>query len=200
MDAMEPLYALDHEPRGTGALDLPAHGVDAVGEVDHLGLLRGIVQHGGALGQRRGHHEVLRPRNRRGLQADMGPAKPPRPALDVALGHLDLGAEGTQAVDVEVNRPRADGAASRKRHLGPAEAGQQRPEHQDGGPHGLDQLVGGAKGLDGGRVDLHLHALVHGKLDPHPPEELHGGGDIVEVRDIADGHRVIGEQRRGHHG
>jgi hypothetical protein len=94
---------------------------------------RGVLQHGLAIGQGRGHHQVLgaghgdhvgrdaRARRRRG-----------RPhlrcqGLDVAVLHGDLGAHGLQALDVLVHRPRADGAAAGQRHLGRAEAGQQRP-------------------------------------------------------------------------
>ena len=61
---------------------------------------------------------------------------------DVAAFDVDLRAHGLQARDVDVHRACADGAAAGQRHVGLAEARQQRPEHQDGRAHGLHQLVG----------------------------------------------------------
>ncbi len=46
-------HALDDDPRGAGAGDLRAHLVEAVGDVADLGLARGVLDHGGAVGERR---------------------------------------------------------------------------------------------------------------------------------------------------
>ena len=72
-----------------------------------------------------------------------GAVQPPARGLDVAVLEVDLGAHGLQALQVLVDGPGADGAAAGQGHPGLAEAGQQRPQHQHRGPHGLDQLVGG---------------------------------------------------------
>jgi hypothetical protein len=55
-----------------------------------------------------------------------------------------------------------------KRHVGLAEARQQRAQHQDGRAHGLDQLVGRETLARGGRVDLDAHLLVDGHRHAHP--------------------------------
>ena len=63
--------------------------------------------------------------------------------LDVAVLEGDGGAELLQAADVEVDRPRPDGAAAGQGDDGLAVAGQQGPQDEDGRPHGPDELVGG---------------------------------------------------------
>ena len=59
MRAVQSLHALDHDAVGAGAVDLRAHGDEEIREVDDLGLARGVLEHGLAVGQRRGHHQVL---------------------------------------------------------------------------------------------------------------------------------------------
>ncbi len=60
---------------------------------------------------------------------------------DVAVLDDDLRAHGLQALDVLVDRARADGAAAGQRDAGLAEPRQQRPEHENGRPHGLHEVV-----------------------------------------------------------
>jgi len=98
-----------------------------------------------SFGQRSGHQQVLRAGHghhvggdARALQAATGPWNA---RFDVAARHRDLGPHGLQPLDVLVNRAGPDGAAPRQGHARTAKAGQQRPEHQDGRPHGLDHLV-----------------------------------------------------------
>ena len=47
--AVQALDAFDDQRRGAGALDLRAHRVEAIGEVDDLGFLRGVLDDRGAL-------------------------------------------------------------------------------------------------------------------------------------------------------
>ena len=71
---------------------------------------------------------------------------PRRPFLrardHIAALDLDLGAELLQRHDQQVDRPRADGAAARHRHLGFAHARQQRRHHPEARAHARHQLVG----------------------------------------------------------
>src|SRR3546814_1487620 len=69
--------------------------------------------------------------------------------VDVALLQADFGAKLLEAVQVEVDRARADGAAARQRHLGLADARHQRPQHQHRGAHLAHQVVRRDDGLDG---------------------------------------------------
>ena len=109
------------EPRGAGAGDPRAHLVEAVGDVADLGLARGVLDH-----RRR------RCASAAAISAVWVPptvtlgnliSPPFRPFLargdDIAAVDLDLGAELLQRHDEQVDRPRADGAAARQRHLAP---------------------------------------------------------------------------------
>ena len=73
----------------------------------------------------------------------------------VAVLDLDLGAHRLQALDVLVDRARADGAAAGQRHRGLAEARQQRAQHQHRGAHGLHQLVRRFGLIERAGVDAH---------------------------------------------
>ena len=78
----------------------------------------------------------------------------------VAVLDRDLGAHRLQALDVLVDRARADGAAARQRHLGLAEARQQRTQRQHRRAHGLDQLVGRLGVGEVARVEAHGAVVV----------------------------------------
>ena len=49
---------------------------------------------------------------------------------------------------------------------------------------------------DRGRIDGDAQLLVDRELHAHATEQLHRGGDVVQVRDVADLHRPISQQGR----
>ena len=163
------LDALDDDLVGARALDLRAHGDEEVREVDDLRLARGVLDDGFAVGERRRHHEIFRAGDRDGVEIQPRALEPPGARADVAAFDVDVRAHGLQARDVDVHRARADGAAAGQRHVGLAEARQQRPEHQDRRAHGLHQLVGREALARGRRIDLDAHLLVDGDRDAHAP-------------------------------
>ena len=61
---------------------------------------------------------------------------------DVAFFQNDARAEPLQPGEMEIDRPRADGAAARQRHRGLAKARHQRPKHQNGRAHAPHQVIG----------------------------------------------------------
>jgi hypothetical protein len=73
----------------------------------------------------------------------------------VAVFDHDLGTHGLQALDVLVDRPRADGTAAGQRDGGFAEAREQRAQGQHRGAHGLDQLVRGFGEAEIAGIELH---------------------------------------------
>ena len=56
---VQPVDALDADAARAVALDARAHRDQHLGQVGDLRLLRGVLEHGLALGQRRGHQQVL---------------------------------------------------------------------------------------------------------------------------------------------
>ena len=163
------LDALDDDLVGARALDLRAHGDQEIGEVDDLRFARGVFDDGFAIGQRRGHHEILGAGDGDGFEVEPRALEPPGARADVAAFDVDVRAHGLQPRDMDVHRPRADGAAAGQRHIGLAEARQQRSQHQDRRAHGLHQLVRRETFARGGGVDLDLHLLVDGDRDAHAP-------------------------------
>jgi hypothetical protein len=97
---------------------------------------------------------------------------------------------------VQVDRPRADGAAAGQRDIRPAVTRQHRPQHQDRGTHGPDQFIRGDKIVDGGGIDLDIEFFIHDQFHPETPEQLHGSGDIVQMRHVAHGDRLTRQQGR----
>jgi hypothetical protein len=75
------------------------------------------------------------------------------------------------------------------------EARQHRSEHQDRGAHGLDQLVGCGELADRARVDLDAHLFADREVDAHAAQQLDHRGDVVQVRQVADGDRLVRQQR-----
>src|SRR5690606_14742258 len=112
--AMQALVAVDDDGVGTGALDLRTHGDQAVGQVDHFRLARRVFQHAAALGQGRGHHDVLGTGHADHVEEEVRTAQATlrRPSLDVTAFDIDDRAHGLEATDVQVDRARADGATT----------------------------------------------------------------------------------------
>jgi hypothetical protein len=84
--ARQLLDAGDGDGRRAGALDLRAHLVQALGQIDDLGLAGGGLQHGDAAGQHGGQHGVLCRADRDEREGDLRALQPARGrGVDVAL-------------------------------------------------------------------------------------------------------------------
>ena len=138
---VEGLAPFNLDDVGAGAPNARAHRVEQIGQVDDLRFPRGVAQEGRAFGQRRRHHQVLRPGDRLMRKRDVRAGQPFGTGFNVAVIDLDLGSHTCQPVDVQVDRALADGATARKRDPGATPAGQDRAQHQDRGTHRLDQFV-----------------------------------------------------------
>ena len=171
-----------------------AHAHEQLGEVADLGLAGGVVDHRLALRQAGGHQDVLGAGDADRLEADLGAAQPLRPRLDVAVLHLDLGAHPLQRGEVQVDRARADGAAARQRHARAALAGDQRAEHEHGGAHRLDEVVGRLDGAQGARP--HLDGAADAELDLGAERLEHAahGADVAHLGDVREHHGLVGQQ------
>ena len=153
-----------------------------------------------AIRECRRHHEILGARDGDGIQHQPGATQSIRTGPDVTAFDRDVRAHGLKAGDMDVHGSRADGAAARQGDVGASETRDQRAEHQDRGAHGLHQLIGCKAFLDRRAVDLDPHPLVDGHCGAHAPEQLHRGGDVLQMRHVGDDDRVVGQQRRGEDG
>ena len=109
--------------------DLGAHLVEHRAQIDDVGFARGVVDGGHALGEHRGHQDVLGRAHRRELQLDL------RAAQMIGFGDhaavLDVAARAqlAQARLMHVQRPRSDRVTAGKRDFGPLAPPDQRAEH-----------------------------------------------------------------------
>ncbi len=134
-------------------------------EIDDFGFLRCRLDDRAAAGQRGGAQHVGRAgdgRPARTAQIDGRAAQPRGAGDDVAVGNANLGAQGGQARQVQIDGPRADVAAAGERNHGPAPPRQQRPQHAEAGAHAADQFVVGAgrRGVKRGNVQRRRRAGV----------------------------------------
>ena len=195
--AREALHALDDDAIGTGTVNVRTHGDQEIGQIYDFRFARGILEHRLAVGEAGGHHQIFGAGDGHGLEHQPRTLEPLRARADVAALDVYVRAHRLQAGHVDVDRPRTDGAAPGQRHVGAPEAREQRPEHQDRGTHGLDQLVRRKVFANGPGIDLDAHALVDGHGHAHAAEQLDGRGDVLQVRHVADRYRPVGQQCAG---
>ena len=87
-----------------------------------------------------------------------------------------------QGGQVQVHGPRADGATARHGHPGFAHAGQQRPQAQYRGPHGLDQIV---RSFGAQRAGLHPYpARLESGRAAQDVQQLEGCVNIPQIGNI----------------
>ena len=152
---VEFFHAFYHYAAGTSSHHVRAHGVQEAGEGGDLRFPGAVLDDGDAVGEHRGHHDVLRRPDAGVLEGDLRRAQPVGSAgLYEAVVELDVGAQSTQALYVEVELAQTQVAAARGGDLGLAEARHERAEDDEAGAHLAHQLVGGRVGVHGGGVYL----------------------------------------------
>ena len=127
---------------------------------------------------------------------------------DIAALDLDLGTHGLQGLQMQIHRAGADGAAAGQGHLGIAEAGQQRTQHQHRGAHLAHQIIGRGGIGDIGRRQLQhptgMAAIgsltVERQHDAVLGQQIGHGGDIHQMRQIGQAQGLVGQQTGGHEG
>ena len=122
---------------------------------------------------------------------------------DVAALEADLAAHRLEALEVLVDRAGADGAPPGEGNPRSPVPGDQGPEHEHGGAHRLDHVVGGFRPPGLPRVDaqngrLPLPGLPARNRRPHPSEQLPEGVDVPQEGGVRDLHGPLREQRRRH--
>ena len=195
--AAQTRHAVDDDLVGAGAADLGADRIEEIGQIDDLGLACRVLEHGLPLGEGRRHHQIFGARDGHGVEHEPRSAQALGAGADVAVFDRYLGAHRLQTGDVDVHRARADRAAAGQRNVRLPEAREQRPEHQNRGPHGFDEIVGRDRLLERTRLDFDVHALIDRDRHSHATEQLDHGGDVLQMRHVADRHRFRGQQSAG---
>ena len=98
---------------------------------------------------------------------------------------------------MHVDRAVAEVVASRHRHPGLAEPGQERPQHHNGGSHALHQLIGGLGDHLLGHVDGQ-HVVDVGNLRPHALQQIGHEGHVDDTGNVMQS-EPAGGQDSGRH-
>jgi hypothetical protein len=117
--------------------------------------------------------------------------------VDVAAVEANLGAHLLQALEVQVHRARADGAAARQAHPRLAAARDERAEHEDAGAHLADDVVGRlGVGHGAAEAERAVGAVLDG--DAVLGEQRAHGRDVGEAGHVLQHEALVGEQARDH--
>ena len=193
--ASEPLDARDVDHVRADALDLGAERDEEAAEVLNVRLARRVRDRRPAGRERRGHDRVLGRHDRRLVEVD---ARAAQLALEVvAAVHANLGAELGQRVDVRVEPAAADHVAAGRRHLGAAEARQQRAGEQERRADAARELLVHLVGGEVGGLDAHLVRAepvdVGAELVEQRQHRLH----VEDARDVVQNDGLFRQQARG---
>lgn len=126
LGAVQALDALDANHRRARAGDVRSHGVEAVAQIDHLGLAGGIFDHRLALGEHGGHHQILRAGHRDHVGHDVRALEALRRRTNISVVDVHSRAKLAQAADVLVHgrrRWRSRQAGSPRRFRSARQAG-----------------------------------------------------------------------------
>ena len=122
--------AFDDDELGPGATDASTHAEQAAREVHDVRLACGVADDGDALGEHRGHHQVLRTGDGRHVQVDASAAQPPG-TRDVPVILLDhVRAHGPESLEVLLGSAHADVIAAGTGDPRLTGAGDQRSEQK----------------------------------------------------------------------
>ena len=208
LGAVEPRDSFDLDRRLARAGDFGAHFYQKVGEIHDLGFARRVMQNGGSLRQSGGHQRDMGAPDGDLGKDDFGAAQALRGLGDDIAGvDLDVGAEALKRHQEKIDRPCADGAATRQRNPRFAAARQQRRDDPETGAHARNQLIGGDGVDDFARRHVHglagvlllaLTATVNRIIDAMIGKNAHQQADIGETRQVFQRDRAIRQQRGDH--
>ena len=174
------------------ALDVGAERAEEAAEVLHVRLAGRVADRRLALGERRGHDDVLGRHDARLVEEDACAADALGTHL-VRVARLDLDAQLREAVDVRVEPAPADDVAARRRDDRGACANEQRACEQERCPHPRAQLG----------IELRLANVGGVDADVVRADPLDVGAEVVDQRehrvDVPDARDVVQHDRLGRH-
>ena len=109
----------------------------------------------------------------------MGPSQAFHSRLDITGSLPNPSSHGFQTPQMQINRPAANGTATWHGNSGIAISGQNRPQHDDRGPHLIDIAIRSlaADGMAGIHCDFLLH-LIEGYINIQTPHHIVHGENI----------------------
>ena len=198
-NGMQLFHALDGHDRRARADDLGAHLIKHVGEIDDLGLAGGIIDNRGTLRTHGGHDEVLGRTDAGELERDGGAAQALRRiGVDIAVGGIELDAQGLKTQDMHIDLASAQVAAAGHGDLGAMETAQQWSHHGSGSAHLGNELVGRLPRIDLGGIDLERMLVENIDRSAHALEHLAHHVDIGNIRHVLQ-RRLARRQKRCRH-
>src|SRR5205807_2311193 len=123
--------------------------------------------------------------------------------LDVAVFLVNRGAKSFQSLDVQVDRPRANGATAGQRHASSSATRHQRPKHQRRSPHRLHQLVGSFRRNQRAAADcgaMLSPSVTKFYVRAHFRQQLTSGLNVAHLRNVFQDNGLFCEQGSGHSG
>ena len=198
LGSAEALNALDLDDGCSRTLNSGAHFVEKLGEILDLGLFSGIFDHRFAFGKDRRHHHILSARNSNFFKIYRAADKTSlgRTRDDISGFERNSRAKLLKRLQMQVDRPRADGATARQAHLGLPESAKQRPKRQNARPHCLDQMIRSLKNLNVSRSYLMSAKFRRQNGRAEVLEQPPLSYEILYVGDIVKRNRVGGKQSR----
>ncbi len=194
---MQAVDAGDRHRRRPGPRDLRAHLVEHRAQVDDVGLARGVVNGRHALGDDRGHQDVLGGTHRGELQLNLCAPQVIRFGDDAAVLDVAPRAQLTQSGLMHVQGPRSDRVATRQGDLGALAAPDQRTEDTHRRTELPDRReIGVVLGFVG-RGDPHDVAVeLDGRAEA--AQHLRHQRHIEDVGTVRDRARALSQQRSRH--
>ena len=141
--AMQAIDAFDDERARIEAGNFRAHRLETEAEVGDLRLHGGVLEHGRALGQAGGHHQVFGGTDGDEGEVERGAAQATRRfGNHIAAVDLDLRTHGLKALNVQVDGACADGAAAGERHLRFVTPREKRSNNEEACAHFAHEIIG----------------------------------------------------------
>lgn len=197
----QPVDARDGEARGAAALDVGSHGAEHLAKCLDVWFRGRVHEHRSAVGRCRDHGEGFGRGHRGIVGPDLLTGKPAVAADVVGLGRDEAAPELLQDLEVRI-----DLAQAKRASLGVGVELELAGAHHDGGK----QEHGGANAKRqfrlpvGKGVEVVTDGQGRAAIGPadgraHALEVIENLGDVADVGNVLQRHRLIGEQGRAEH-
>ena len=199
LGSSEARHTLNSNRVGPGAFDFCPHLVEHIRQVFHFRFTGCVFQHRLTLGQGSRHQQVFGSRHADRIEMEMRALQTLGARLHVSVDDLGFGSQLLKASQVEIDGPLADGATAGQGNLRPMHPGHQRPQNQDGGPHGPHELVRGPGALQFSGMDRQAIALApvfERRIHPQLFQQHTQRRNIPNLGNVLQHDGFVGEQCR----